>query len=327
MRLKQLTMPAALLVLLCAACNSGNYKETEAEKAPLTADVQVKSATADTAKVASDGLVGDYKDNQQVPRPEGTTNQAKHQVAEPAPNPDWDKKIIKTADLGIEVRNFRLFSDRLRAAAKQFGAYIAQEQLSQSASEIENTVTLKVPVGRFEDLMGMLPSDSDKMVSKHVSSEDVTMEMVDTKSRLETKKEVRERYLDLLKQAHSMKDIIAVQNEINDIQQEMDQASGRIAYLGHSSAFSTINLHYFQVLDVAAVENPSPNFIIRLKDAVAEGWRGLSSILLQLISIWPLWIALLIGIPWLRKWLRTLRLKTEAVRPPEVTSGSTRPGT
>jgi hypothetical protein len=152
------------------------------------------------------------------------------------------------------------------------------------------------------------------------------MELVDTKSRLETKKEVRERYLDLLKQAHSMKDIISVQNEINDIQQEMDQASGRIAYLGHSSAYSTINLHYFQILDAAVVENPSPTFIKKLRDAIAEGWGGLSSFLLELISVWPLWIAVIFGAAWLRKYLRAMRLKTETVRPSEGTSGGTLPG-
>jgi len=58
--------------------------------------------------------------------------------------------------------------------------------------------------------------------------------MADTRSRLETKKEVRERYLDLLKQARNMKDILAVQNEINDIQEQMEGAAGRT---GHSLAF------------------------------------------------------------------------------------------
>jgi len=121
-----------------------------------------------------------------------------------------------------------------------------------------------------------------------------------------------------------MKDIIAVQNEINDIQQEMDQASGRIAYLGHSSAYSTINLHYFQVLDVTAVETSSPTFFTKLKDSIIEGWSGLSALLLQLVGVWPLWIALAIGIPWIRKYLRRSRLRTDAIRPPEETAG--RPG-
>jgi len=96
-------------------------------------------------------------------------------------------------------------------------------------------MTIKVPVANFDDLLLQLPADSDKLVDKKISSQDVTMEVVDTKSRLETKREVRERYLELLRQAHKMEDILAVQSEINNIQQDMDQASGRIAWLGHSA--------------------------------------------------------------------------------------------
>ena len=140
-------------------------------------------------------------------------------------------------------------------------------------------------------------------MAKKISSEDVTTELVDTRSRLETKKEVRERYLELLKQAHSMKDIITVQNEINDIQGQMDQAAGRIAWLGHSAAYSTINLRFYQILDVAEHDNRTPSFFHELKESIGEGWRSFSTFLLGVTSVWPLWIVVFFGVVWLRKWL------------------------
>ncbi len=198
---------------------------------------------------------------------------------------------------------------------KQAGGYIAQEQLSQNAGEIDNTVTIKVPVDRFESLMGEMPGDSDKLEEKKIASEDVTMELVDTKSHLQTKKEVRERYLELLKQAHNMKDIIAIQNEIDGIQQEMDEATGRIAWLGHSSTYSTINLRFYQVLDERIREEPAPGFAHRLQDAIRDGWTGLSSLLLELISVWPLWLALGFAVVWFRKWRIRTRAGVSAVQP------------
>jgi hypothetical protein len=133
-----------------------------------------------------------------------------------------------------------------------------------------------------------MTSDSDRLVEKKISSEDVTTQLVDTRSRLETKKEVRERYLELLRQAKSMKDILAVQDVINGVQEEMDAAAGRIAYLGHSAAFSTINLKFYQVLDASVKDDPSPTFWHKLKDSINEGWTWLSSLVLGLTSIWPL---------------------------------------
>jgi hypothetical protein len=284
--------PAALLALLCAACN-GRFENAKSDVKATTSDAMY----ADSSQVAAD------REEEAPPTPrDNGRQQGGAPTPQPTPNPDWDRKIVKTADLHMKVKNFQQFTDRLHAAVKQSGGYIAQEQQTQDASEIENTVTIKVPVDRFEDLMGQLPGDSDKLDQKRVSSDDVTMELVDTKSRLETKKEVRERYLELLKQAHSMKDIITVQNEINDIQGQMDQAAGRIAWLGHSSAYSTINLRFFQVLDEAAHDNPTPGFAHRLKEAIAEGWTGLSVLLLELISVWPLWLGLGIVVVWVRKW-------------------------
>jgi hypothetical protein len=302
------TMPAALLLFLCLACNNVNHKmpavteEAAKEAAPVSS-----GAMADSSAVATDN-----KFEEPSPRDQSPGQNKKQPSPSPVANPDWDKKIIKTADLNVEVKSFPTFADRLRQNVKRSGGYIAQEQQTLSLSTIENTVTIKVPVDRFEDLLGDMTSDSDRLVEKKISSEDVTTQLVDTRSRLETKKEVRERYLELLRQAKSMKDILAVQDVINGVQEEMDAAAGRIAYLGHSAAFSTINLKFYQVLDATVKDDPTPTFWHKLRDSVGEGWSWMSSFVLGLISIWPLF--LLGGLGWIivRRRLQNIREKTPA---------------
>ena len=314
MRPTVFTMPAALLLFLCLGCNNARYKN------PALRDEVAKSTTpASGGAVAADSTaIATDKEEEQNPSPDQFQRQ-KNKVPAPPPvaNPDWDKKIIKTADLNVEVKNFRTFSDRLRQNVKRSGGYIAQEQQTQSLSTIENTVTIKVPVDQFEDLLGEMASDSDRLVEKKIGSEDVTTQLVDTRSRLETKKEVRERYLELLKQAKSMKDILAVQDVINGVQEEMDAAAGRIAWLGHSAAFSTINLKFYQVLDATVKDDPTPSFWHKLKDSVGEGWNWMSSFVLGLISIWPL--VLLGGLGWMivRRRLSNIPRKT----PPPTARG------
>jgi hypothetical protein len=124
------------------------------------------------------------------------------------------------------------------------------------------------------------------------------MEVVDTKSRLETKKEVRERYLDLLKQAHKMEDILSIQQEIDGIQEQMDAAASRITYLSHSAAFSTINLKFYQIVDPGAIERPAPGptFLHKIKLSLLVGWESLSTLCLGLLTVWPLWLAAGLGL-------------------------------
>ena len=123
--------------------------------------------------------------------------------------------------------------------------------------------------------------------------------------RLESKKQVRLRYLDLLKQAKNMEEILNVQSEVNGIQEEIEAASGRIEYLSHSSSFSTINLTYYQVLNATAVDNDKPSFSTRVSNAFRFGWNWVGELSVAIISIWPLLFAVFAIIIFYRRSNRT----------------------
>src|SRR4030095_681876 len=112
--------------------------------------------------------------------------------------------------------------------------------------------------------------------------------MFDTRSRIETKKQVRLRYLDLLKQARNMEEILSVQSEINGVQEQIESAAGRIEYLNHASSFSTINLTFFQVLNESAVDSNNPSFGERIGNAFRSGWEWIGELSIGIVSIWPL---------------------------------------
>jgi len=293
-------MLAALLLLLFFSCNQGNSRDNAV--APIVAT----PAVADSAVASSDHVDNLYK---------SPSGDAPHQPrvgasSQPSPNPDWDRKIVKTADLTMETKSFARFAERLHRLVRDNGGYIAQEEQTQSALRIDNTVSIKVPVDRFDEFIQQIPADSDQLTDKKVTSQDVSMEVVDTKSRLETKKEVRERYIDLLRQAHNMKDILSMQQEIDGLQEEMDAAAGRINFLTHAAAFSTVNLKFFQVLNLNAIETPTPgpSFLHKIKLAFLAGWEALSSLLLGLMTVWPLWLATALGLAaWRRYQSRTTK--------------------
>jgi len=204
------------------------------------------------------------------------------------PRIDWDKKIIKTASLRLEVKDYNAFANSLREKIKEFGGYIAQEEQIQSEYKIENSLAIKVPVDQFDDAVAQISSKAETVNEKKINSQDVTAEFVDTRSRIEAKKQVRMRYMDLLKQARNMEEILNVQSQINGIQEQIESAAGRIEYLGHSSVFSTINLTYYQILNPSAIENEKPSFGTELNHAFRNGWSWMGDLFVGLVSIWPL---------------------------------------
>lgn len=203
------------------------------------------------------------------------------------PQIDWDKKIIKTADLNFELREYEPFNNSVREKIKQVGGYIAAEEQNQSDYKIENSMTIKVPVDQFDNAIALLSTNIQKINEKKITSQDVTTEVVDTKSRLEAKKQIRLRYLDLLKQAKNMEEILSVQSEINDIQENIESAAGRVEYLNHSSSFSTINLTFYQILNSSAKDTDQPTFGKKIAEAFKSGWTWVSELSVGIISLWP----------------------------------------
>ena len=149
--------------------------------------------------------------------------------------------------------------------------------------------------------MNSLSGDGVKLLEKNISTEDVTGEVVDTKSRIEAKQQARLRYLDLLKKAKNMEEILQVQNEINSIQEEIESASGRVNYLVHASAYSTINLKYYQFLNGTTAKDIEPNFFTRVSEAFETGGSVIINLALFIISIWPLIIAAIILVIYFRR--------------------------
>ena len=94
-----------------------------------------------------------------------------------------------------------------------------------------------------------------------------------------------------------MKEVLEVQKEINDIQEEIEAASGQGNYLSHQAALSTINLAFYQVM---ATHKPDavhdPSFFTRVLNAFRSGVQWMAELFIGLMYIWPLVLLIIAGI-------------------------------
>lgn len=227
----------------------------------------------------------------QQPAPGTTTNAAGGEKEVPLP---VERKIIKTANLTLEVKRIVDFQRSLTPKFKKYGAYTSSEENSFADDRSEILLTIKVPVQSFEMLMNDLNSGDGKITERSVHSEDVTAQFVDTKTRLETRKKLRLKYLEFLQQAKNMTEALQVQAEINTIQEEIEAAEGKIQFLSAQAAYSTINLRLVEPTPGYVYRDKSPSFFVSLLDAFINGGLFLKTIVIGLISIWPLLIILLL---------------------------------
>lgn len=281
--MKSIYFPAFIagLLLLCS-CHNANQKDVKS--------VSSQSAmTLEPIENKEDKIDGEFTTD--TTRAVQQTNPKRENApSAESPAPDWDKKIIKNASLNAEVSDYHAFYSLLRGKVKALGGYVAQEEQHESPYKIENEVVIKIPVDQFDEAVAQLSAGIKTINEKKITSQNVTTEIIDTKSRIEAKKQVRLRYMDLLKEAKTMQDILSVQSEINDVQEQIESATGRVGYMSHESAFSTINITYYQVLDAKAGEEKTASVSERIGHAFAAGWSWIRELLIGLISVWPLFL-------------------------------------
>ncbi len=276
---------ATLLLTIVMSCHNQGKNQDKAELSSLKETMSMPDKGLYTTDSTASPQIVDQK------RKQGPADN-KPAVA----HTDWDKKIIKNATLQLEVSDGNNFYALLREKVKNLGGYIAQEEQTETAYKLENALVIKIPVDQFDNALVQLSEKVEKVHERRISSQDVTTEFVDTRSRMESKKQVRLRYLDLLKQARNMEEILNVQSEINGIQEEIESAAGRVEYLGHAAAYSTINLTYYQVLNASAAETSTPSFGKRIVHSFKEGGAWLSEFFIGLVAIWPLLLTTFLGI-------------------------------
>jgi len=278
----------AVTAMLLMSCNKGEQKN------PVVQDIQFEAQnSADQNKARSEDSVAF---SAAPPQQAEITKFTPPRIV----RDDWDKKIIKTAEVTLELKDYFSYNKQLHAGIKAYGAYIASEEQTSSPDRTANEITIKVPVDQFDNLVNSFSGEGITVLQKKINSEDVTEEVVDTKSRMEAKKQVRDRYLQLLKQAKNMKEILEVQNEINSIQEDIESAAGRVGYLSHQSSYSTIHLHYFQYLNGVTPQQTS-GFLVQVKEGFQIGIKSLGSLLVLLVTIWPLLLGVLLVFVWIRK--------------------------
>ncbi|WP_127125008.1 DUF4349 domain-containing protein [Pseudoflavitalea rhizosphaerae] len=283
---------SAFALVLASSCRNAS------EKAPADTVMSIAPQKAEVANLelfdaASDSIAepARFEEKQSGNQSDQQPGQKQKPATAPAASrSDWNKKIIKNASLELEIKNFREFERLVSAITGKYAGYIAEENQESSDYKLQSQVSIRVPVDLFEQAVNEFTGNAEKILTKNITSKDVTGEVVDVRSRLEAKRQARLRYLELMKQAKNMEEVFQVQKEVDEIQEEIEAAAGRMGYLNHSSAYSTIQLVYFQILDPDLVNNNNhePSFGTRVLDAFGAGFKWLGDVMVALITLWPM---------------------------------------
>ena len=215
--------------------------------------------------------------------------------------PQFEQKIIKNANLRFQVSDYHNSLSAIQNLIKSYQGFVVSSNEVRVDNSLENNFIIRVPSKNLDALVNKLAEQSIYLDYKNITSEDVTTEFVDISARIKAKKAVEERYLDLLKQAKTVKDIIEVENQLRQIREEIESTQARINYINQQTAYSTVNL---QIYENSSRQTGDQNFLVRILNALRNGWDLLLSFLVGLLYIWPFLIILALAIFLLKKFMK-----------------------
>lgn len=217
-------------------------------------------------------------------------------------------KIIKTASTRYKVKNIEQALVNIKQMMNLHGGYISELRYDNNYNEKKNRFTIKIPKENFDTVLDGIQKFAEQTDYVNISTTDVTEKYLDAQTRLQTKLEVKERLEAVLrKNAKTVKDILATENQLRVIQEEIEVVQGKLKYMSNRVAFSTIQVEIYETIEYK--EQPvayKKGFGTKLKESLLTGWNFIQELLLGILSIWPIVILVVVGLIFLRRW-RKLR--------------------
>ena len=162
-------------------------------------------------------------------------------------------QVIRQAQLTINVTtgSFESKLAAVRALVQLQQGFIsgtdAQANPTNPNEQIRSgVISFMVPAAKFDDTIDQL-SKLGKVQNEHISGNDVSAQYVDLQARLANAEAQRNAMLALLGRAQTVADIIAVQTQLGQITQQIEQLKGQISYIDHNTTYSTISAQLIEV--------------------------------------------------------------------------------
>lgn len=293
------TMAGAALVvlaLLLGACSADDATDGE--------------VAADGDQVAADGFDDaaplDTADDQ---RADGDDVGEGDASAVPVAGSTAGRRVIRTAELVLEVEDPAAAAAEVVAIATDAGGFVATTDLMRDAEGVvRGTIVLRVPSDQLLPTVEALDALAAAVPVNRIDEVDVTAEATDLQARLTNlttyERELRELLGDVRETTTTPDDLLTVFERIRSVRQEIDTLEARLAVLDDQVALATVTVELQPTAGAMPVSDPtwSPGDTVRAAlTSLARTLAGLADAAIWLtLAVLP--VLLLAAVPLLVLW-------------------------
>jgi len=149
-----------------------------------------------------------------------------------------DRMVIRSAYLTIVVDDVSTSLQQINNLAELYGGYVVNSSISEDRNRLYAYISFRVDSARFNDTLQALRDMAADVKSESTTGQDVTEQYTDLASRLRNLEASEAQLLELMNQAGTVTEILAVQKELTNTREDIELIKGQMQYLEQSAALS-----------------------------------------------------------------------------------------
>lgn len=236
-----------LIVLLCSMsllfCACG---QSAGEK--YTSSASMENSATDSGMAFDQEYDAEYsEDKAEITEENGS--------AEGETKPDYSQKLIRTYEYSFETTDFEQSIGYIEEQVAKYQGYIENSD-TYGKNNRSSYMKIRIPEKKADAFLKDA-GQIGEIIQKSESTEDITLNYYDTKSRLDSLKTQHARLLELLENAKSLEDIVALETHLSDIEYQIDNYGSQLKLYDNLVSYVTITIHLEEVSQIQAVEEDS----------------------------------------------------------------------
>ncbi|MFJ3790740.1 DUF4349 domain-containing protein [Kitasatospora sp. NPDC090091] len=252
-------------------------------------------------------------------------------AGQPGAVPVADNRLIAyTAQLSLRSKDVAAVLAKARELASAAGGYVGGETVSGGGDENAGQtgqITVKVPSATFQQTLDQFAALGE-VLSRRSQADDLTQQVADVSSRLQTQQASVDRVRALMAQAKSLAEITSLEGELSRREADLESLQKQLKELSARTSLSTITLDVRRepkpVHDQPdAKKEKDEGFWSSVGSALGGGWHALVTVVrvlaMALAAVAPFLLVAGPAVPavWLvrRRRARTAGAATEPVQP------------
>ena len=192
-------------------------------------------------------------------------------------DPNKGRLLIRTVTITAETKDFGTVVNNVNSQVKACGGYIENSSMRGTGNNHDlrsGTYVVRVPADKLDELIASVGS-SCTVTSSNENSSDVTLEYVDTKSRVESLRVEYDQLMKILSETKDLDNIIVLQKRLTEVRYQIESSESRLRVLENQVQYATLHLTLKEVLEEKEVEEAHVvTYSERVKDQFKDMWEG-----------------------------------------------------